>query len=231
MEPVDVWTMIARIALAAGLGLILGLERERHGRAAGLRTCVVLSATGALLMSLSVYLSQYFGPMGEDSIIRLDPARLPSYAIAGMGFLGAGAIIQGRSSAIGVTTAAALWTCTGVGLAIGAGLYLPALATVLLALASLTLLKRLARFQAREQSVNLTVKLNRLETHQTIKQLLAEYRAEVRFVSRERLLEEDTTRFSYYLIIRSGPQWNQLLSRLEELPGLVFYCWDEASVP
>jgi putative Mg2+ transporter-C (MgtC) family protein len=137
--------MILRILLAGILGLLVGLERERHGRPAGLRTCIMVSMAGALLMGLSLYLSFIFEGKGGDSPYRLDAGRLPSYAVAGMGFLGAGAIIQGKSSARGVTTAAALWTCTGVGLTVGAGLYLSALATVAIVLAVLNLMRPLDR--------------------------------------------------------------------------------------
>ena len=143
----DQLIMIGRIVLAALLGLFIGLERERHGRAAGLRTCMLVAMAGALIMSLSLHLSQLFAPAGVNSMVRMDPGRLASYAIAGMGFLGAGAIIQGRSSARGVTTGAAMWTCTVLGLAVGAGLYLPAIVTVVLVLFALIFLRCQSLFE------------------------------------------------------------------------------------
>lgn len=228
---VDEPTMILRILLAGALGLLVGLERERHGRAAGLRTCIMVSLAGALLMSLSLYLSFIFEGEGGNSPYRLDAGRLPSYAIAGMGFLGAGAIIQGKSSARGVTTAAALWTCTGVGLAVGAGLYLPALATVALVLAVLNLLRPLDRLISHSQYVTLTVEVSDHNIRLPIRELLQSFKVGVLFVGRERCVPGQNVTFTFSLVIRSGNQWNDMLERLEELPGVICYSWTESRVP
>ena len=229
---VDEPTMILRILLAAGLGLLVGLERERHARAAGLRTCMLVTMAGALLMSLSLHLAHMFQPLGGESAFRLDPGRLPSYAIAGMGFLGAGAIIQGHLSARGVTTAAAMWTCTGVGLAVGAGLYLPALVAVALVLAALNLLRPLSHLIAHEQYVVLAVDGEHKEVNDEVRDLLARYKVVVLFAGRERcMLEGGGVKFNYSLIIPSGMRWNEMLERLEEIPGITCYSWTESKVP
>ncbi len=228
---VDQLTMIWRIVLAAGLGLLVGLERERHGRAAGLRTCMLVAMAGALIMSLSLHLSQIFGPAGVRSIMRMDPSRLASYAIAGMGFLGAGAIIQGRASARGVTTGAAMWTCTVVGLAVGAGLYLPALATVGLVLAALVLLRGLGHRLRQDQYVTLEVETTDLEVRQPIRELCARFGVRILFAGRERCRGTNLLKLTYSLAIQSGPSWGDFLDELEGLPGVTCYCWQEAKVP
>ncbi len=228
---IDETTMILRIALAGLLGMLVGLEREQHGRAAGLRTCMLVAIAGALLMSLSLYLCQIFQGEGMNSAYRLDPGRLPSYAIAGMGFLGAGAIIQGRSSARGITTGAALWTCTGVGLSVGAGLYLTAVATVLLVLAALNLLKPLARRISHDQYVKLTVESSDPEIRVAIRQLLTENKIHIIFAGRERCLPDHKVIYIYTLAIKSGFQWNDMLMKLEALPGMLCYSWFESEVP
>lgn len=228
---VDEPLMIMRIVLAGVLGFLVGLERERHGRAAGLRTCIMVSLAGALLMCLSLYLSQIFEGEGGASPFRLDAGRLPSYAIAGMGFLGAGAIIQGKSSARGVTTAAALWTCTGVGLAVGAGLYLPALATVGMVLAVLNLMRPLDRLISHSQYVTLVVETSDPGVHPLLRELLKEYSVGVIFEGRDRCVPEQTMTYSYSLVIRSGSHWNDMLQRLEKLPGVTCYSWAESRVP
>ena len=166
------FVILIRILAASVLGFAIGLERERHSRAAGLRTCILVSMASALLMSLAVHMSQIFAHYGMNSIIRLDPGRLPSYAVAGMGFLGAGAIIQGRGTAQGATTAASLWTCTGLGLAVGAGLYLPAAFTTVLALATLTLLRRMESRIPKSQHVNLVVEVSGKEAESGVRELL-----------------------------------------------------------
>lgn len=228
---VDQPTMILRILLAAFLGLLVGLERERHGRAAGLRTCMLVSMAGALIMSLSLHLCQMFDAAGTASAFRLDPGRLPSYAMAGMGFLGAGAIIQGSLSARGVTTAAAMWCCTGVGLAVGAGLYLPSLVAVALVLIALNLLRPLARLVPHEQYVSLIVESDDHQIRVAVRTLLAEYKIAVLFAGRERCVTGGGVRYTYSLVIPSGLQWNDMLQRLEVLPGLKCYSWLESKVP
>lgn len=228
---VDQLTMIGRIALAALLGLLIGLERERHGRAAGLRTCMLVAMAGALIMSLSLHLSQLYAPAGVSSMIRMDPSRLASYAIAGMGFLGAGAIIQGRASARGVTTGAAMWTCTVLGLAVGAGLYLPAAATVVLVLFALIFLRRVARRVRQDQYVILEVDCMDLGIRDEISRLCERYDARVLFSGRDRCLETKVVKLSFSLAIESGPRWADFLEELENLSSITCYSWQEAEVP
>jgi putative Mg2+ transporter-C (MgtC) family protein len=229
--PVDIWTMMARILLAAALGLLIGLERERHARAAGLRTCLLVAMAGALIMSLSLHLAQLFGPEGADSIVRMDPSRLAAYAIAGMGFLGAGSIIQGRRSARGVTTGAAMWACTVVGLAVGAGLYLPALLVVAITLVALMLLRRPARLVRQEQYVTLRVEGPEPSLRLRVSELLASHGARIQFVGRERCRDSGDIAFTYSLVIHPGSQWAELLDRLEGMEGLNCYSWQQAEVP
>lgn len=229
--PTDELTMIARIALAGVLGLLVGLERERHGRAAGLRTCILVCSASALIMSLSLHLAQMFSPDGGESIFRLDPARLPSYAVAGMGFLGAGAIIQGRSSARGITTGAAMWGCTGVGLAVGAGLYWPAVVTVALTLAALIFLRIPARRLVRELPVTLVVESTDPKADDKVRELLSEYKVRLHFVGRERRLLDNDTTLRYAITIYTGRRWVEMLDRLEKIPGVIRYSWRQAEVP
>ncbi len=228
---VDVTVMTLRIVVAAVLGMLVGLERERHGRAAGLRTCMLVAMAGALLMSLSLHLAQLFAGPAAANVVRLDPGRLPSYAIAGMGFLGAGAIIQGHRSARGVTTGAAMWLCTGVGLAVGAGLYVPALAAVALTIVTLWFLRVPARTLRSYQFVSLRVEALSLSVYQPVRDLLDSYRAAVNFVGRERCLETDEIVFSFSLVIRSGQQWKDFLGQLDQVPGVKCYSWQEGEVP
>ena len=223
--------ILLRILTASVLGFAIGLERERHSRAAGLRTCILVAMASALLMSLSIHLSQIFSPQGMNSIIRLDPGRLPSYAVAGMGFLGAGAIIQGRGTAQGVTTAASLWACTGLGLAVGAGLYWPAVFTTVLALATLTLLRRLEKLIPKSQHVNLVVEVSDSSAADSVRDLLLESKARINFVGRERSLDRERLVYHFSLVIRSGPNWSKMLDCMEVIPKVISYDWRYAQVP
>lgn len=231
MAPVDEISMVVRLIFAAGLGMLVGLERERHSKAAGLRSCMLVCMAGALVMCLSLYLAQMFSDEAADSVVRLDPARLPSYAIAGMGFLGAGAIIQGRRSAWGVTTGAALWLLTGVGLAVGAGLYIPAMAAVAVALLALAVFPYLAALVSHEQQVLLTLDALSMEAIDEVRRLLGQYRAEIIFAGKEHCLATDLIKYNFRLKIIAGKRWNKLTDEIEKTPGINCYSWQEAEVP
>ncbi|MCB2188343.1 MAG: MgtC/SapB family protein [Deltaproteobacteria bacterium] len=229
--PVDETTMLIRIGAAALLGIIVGLERETHGRAAGLRSCMLVAMAGALVMSLALHLAQIFNLPEYALTVRVDPGRLPSYAIAGMGFLGAGAIIQGRRSARGVTTAASMWTCTVCGLSVGAGLYWPAVLVVGLTLVALALFPLFVHRMSQEQFVTLMVEAHFVEAIDRVRELLQKYRAVILFAGREFCLEAGIIKYQFAIKIRSGPQWKDLLAEVHDVPGIACYSWLESEVP
>ena len=116
--------ILIRIGLSALAGCLLGVERERHGRAAGLRTTllVCLAACIAMIVSDKFYDQSFTIQAGTGGNWHPDPARLAAGVLSGMGFLGAGVIVRQSSHQIrGVTTAATLWFVTIIGLAFGAG--------------------------------------------------------------------------------------------------------------
>ena len=121
--------MVLRLLLAVALGAIIGFQRERSGKPAGLRTHVLICVGAALFTVTSIY------GFGAD-----DAARVAAGVVAGIGFLGAGAIIRGGEGVVaGLTTAATIWAVAGIGLAAGAGLYLVSSVTTLLILIVLLL--------------------------------------------------------------------------------------------
>ena len=115
--------LLIRVGLAAVAGTLLGIERERHGRAAGLRTMLLVCLAACIAMILSdTFYRQSFNLHTSIAGWHPDPARLAAGVLAGMGFLGAGVIMRESSHMIrGVTTAATLWFVTVIGLAFGAG--------------------------------------------------------------------------------------------------------------
>lgn len=133
-----------RLALALAAGLVIGMERESHGRAAGLRTTVLVCVAAAIAMILS---SAVFSATGQDGGgWRPDPARLAAGILTGMGFLGAGVIMREGRIVRGVTTAASLWFTTILGLTIGAGHYALAIAGLSIALLVLFVLPVVEHF-------------------------------------------------------------------------------------
>lgn len=127
---------LARLSLAAFLGGLIGIERERLNRAAGLRTHVLVSVGSALFTLISLFAFQGIGPIN-------DPARVAAQIVSGIGFLGAGTIMKHGATVRGLTTAATLWVCAGIGMASGAGFYQGAVLSTIITLVSLVSLKRI----------------------------------------------------------------------------------------
>lgn len=118
---------IYKLLLSLLLGCCVGMERKRKGQTAGLRTFALISMGATLAMILSIYVPQeYLGLKNGD------PGRIAAQVISGIGFLGAGAIIQGKGSVRGLTTAAGIWMVAAIGLAVGVGMYV--IATIATAL-------------------------------------------------------------------------------------------------
>lgn len=134
-------TIVIRILFALVLSGLIGFEREIHNHSAGFRTHILVGIGSCLMMLLSLYgfetlLTQY----ADEMSVRFDPARLPSYVVSGIGFLGAGTIIVYGGTIRGLTTAASIWTVAGIGLVVGAGMYSTAILTTIVILVSLSLL-------------------------------------------------------------------------------------------
>jgi putative Mg2+ transporter-C (MgtC) family protein len=121
--------LIVRLFLAMFLGGIIGLERGRLNRPAGIRTHMIVCMASALIMMLGIYM-QTVDP-------NLDVTRLGAQVVSGVGFLGAGAILKDGFSVRGLTTAATLWVVACVGLAVGGGFYIAAILTTFLVYVSL----------------------------------------------------------------------------------------------
>lgn len=118
-----VW--MARILLAGFCGGIIGYERESRKKIAGLRTHVIVAVSSALMVILSKYGFQDVA--GE--FVRVDPSRMASGAVAAIGFLGSGVIFSRNKSISGITTSAGIWATLGVGMAVGAGMYVVGICT------------------------------------------------------------------------------------------------------
>lgn len=110
-----------RLLLSAALGALVGLERSKRQKEAGVRTHCIIACTSALFMILSKYA---FMDLVDISGIRgADPARIAAQVVSGISFLGAGVIFKNGNSIRGLTTAAGMWGTAAVGMAIGAGMY------------------------------------------------------------------------------------------------------------
>ena len=119
------WELILRLLLAIVCGFIVGQERKNRSKEAGIRTHIIICLGSALIMIISKY------GFSDLDASRFDPARMASQVVSGIGFLGAGMIIVRRQTISGLTTAAGMWATSGVGLAIGAGMYVLGIAAAL----------------------------------------------------------------------------------------------------
>ena len=117
LEDLNLVSIILRLTMAVIFGGIIGYGRERERRPAGLRTHILVSIGATLAMITNIYMCKIYNGY-------TDPTRLGAQVISGIGFLGAGTIIvTGKNKVRGLTTAAGLWACACMGLAIGAGFY------------------------------------------------------------------------------------------------------------
>lgn len=137
-------TILLRLGVAVLLGAIIGLEREQRERGAGMRTLALVSLGSALFTIISAY---GFLSLLTIAHTTIDPTRIASYIVAGIGFLGAGTIFMSRKNETvkGLTTAAAIWVIAAIGIACGAGMLLEATATTAIVLIVLVLLKFVER--------------------------------------------------------------------------------------
>jgi len=150
--------LLSRLLLAALLGGIIGAERERLNRGAGLRTHALVSTASALAMIVSAY--GFMQVLSAGRIV-LDPSRVAAQVISGVGFLGAGIIIFRRNAVRGLTTAASIWAVAAIGLAAGSGLYIAAVGATFILSFILTVLKKLEnRFFHQRQINRLTIEIS-----------------------------------------------------------------------
>lgn len=132
--------IMIRLSIVLILSGAIGFERELKKQSAGFRTHILVGIGSCLLMLLSLYGFESFIEKYDN--VRFDPARIPSYVVSGIGFLGAGTIIVYGRTIRGLTTAASIWAVAGIGLVVGAGMYATALFTTILILLSLSFLNK-----------------------------------------------------------------------------------------
>jgi putative Mg2+ transporter-C (MgtC) family protein len=205
--------LVLRLVVAAVLGGLVGLERERLEWAAGMRTHALVSLGSALFMVVSIF---GFSDILNEQHVILDPSRVAAQVASGIGFIGAGTIIFRREIVKGLTTAASIWAVAAVGLAVGGGMFLAAGSATLLALALLVLAKPLkARmFPNRKEARRVRLRVERGTP-------LAELREEIeasevpleRMVVRPSSAEEDDAE----LVLAKGSRQEEQLSLMEGL--------------
>lgn len=229
----DLQMMFGKLALAALIGGGIGFERETHGQSAGLRTNILVCVGSCLLMMLSLHMEALYRHLDQvQSVVRLDPARIASYAIASMGFLGAGAIITGKGSVRGLTTAASLWIVTGMGLAVGAGYFLPAIFSLVISLVILYGFRRFKPVFPRDEHTILTLKYDKTgKPLEQIKAILKDYAVNIQFVNYKVEFPSEAVVYRLRLQSKEDKPWGLIIKRISQSQGLKEISWEEGEVP
>ncbi|MCC7518925.1 MAG: MgtC/SapB family protein [Verrucomicrobiae bacterium] len=223
---------IAEIFLRLGLtclaSVVLGFERESHGRAAGLRTTLLVGTAAAVAMILS---ESYYLRISEAVAggWRPDPGRLAAGVLTGMGFLGAGAIIRQDNVIRGVTTAAVLWFVTVLGLAFGCGQIALGLIGFAIALVILLLLPSFGAFIKNDWYATVAISF-RMDgpTENDIRRIVESFAIKIKDADMEYDLKEGRKTVRYFLKFKKGELVSlshRVVTELARQPGILQVKW------
>jgi len=202
-------TILLRLGLSFVAGAIIGFERETHQQPAGLKTHMLICIGSTLIMLLSIYIPQTFNTMQNG-----DPGRIAAQVVTGVGFIGAGAILRMGINVRGLTTAASIWAIAAVGLAIGAGMYVPAFISVGLILIVLIVVEQLEKYFFTPLSIKLLIiKSNSAASDEATKLLL--HNNHIRIIDvNPSYVEPNNYIFTYRLGAPENAQWVELSQKM-----------------
>lgn len=211
--------VLVKLLLAALAGAAIGLEREKHGRPAGLRTHLLVALGACLITVVSEAFHLKYAALDGTSSMRLDPARIAAQIVVGIGFLGAGVIIKEGISVRGLTTAASLWLVAGLGMAFGMGLFVPGAMATVLALMSLIFLKMLEPIINKDRYLDIAVTAsNRPGLQDELERLFHEHHLRITDVRSHVDLQHGELTLEYILTQhrrRMGRELTDVISMLE----------------
>lgn len=212
---------ILRLLLAGIMGAVIGLDREYRVKEAGYRTHFLVSLGSALIIIVSQH---GFGEILDTPNVNLDPSRIASQVVTGIGFIGAGTIILHKQIVRGLTTAAGIWATSGIGLAIGAGMYTLGISAAILTLIGLEVLSFLFKSVGMKSSA---VEFS-TESKETLNQLVKKFNSKdfliVSFQMEERKVS-DVTSYHVNMVIKSKKNNNEgtLLAQLQDFGDVTIH--------
>lgn len=221
--PVSVdFDFIIRIGVAGLLGAMIGIEREIRSKEAGLKTHFLVAVGSALIMVVSKYA---FSDIVFEDHTSLDPSRIAAQVVSGVGFLGAGTIIIQKQAVKGLTTAAGLWATAGIGLAIGAGMYVVGIGATILVLIGLEIVSRIFKVQFLfPQNITVQMCINKQEAVQQILETLQV--KGIPILSYEVKALQKDTEIVYKVGIQlkniSSEEKNEFIQHMQALPEVTF---------
>ncbi|MDE6402934.1 MAG: MgtC/SapB family protein [Muribaculaceae bacterium] len=211
---VNTASSIFKLLLSLVLGSIVGFERKRKGQSAGLRTFALIAMGATLAMLLSIYVPQeYLGLKNGD------PGRIAAQVISGIGFLGAGAIIQMKGSVKGLTTAAGIWMVATLGLAVGVGMYLVSIIATALILFILVQLERIEhKVNMGAESRIIRLRLATIVTDITpYKELMRKHRIHVSNIYVEYDYDSSLTQLNLVVLVKENTDLVRIFEQLRQL--------------
>lgn len=212
----ELWVQVeylVRIFVAACLGLLVGSERKNRNKSAGIRTHVIVALGAALIMVVSKY--------GFMDVEKADAARVAAQVVSGIGFLGAGVIFVRNNLVNGLTTAAGIWATAGVGLALGAGMYVVGISSALLVLLIQFVMHRVAYFAdvASGGLIRMTL-VKREGIVQSMEDYLQREKLSVISVKINKT-KKDEVKLEFDVVFPPGYKKTKLLARLVEMDDVL----------
>ena len=212
----ELWVQVeylVRIFVAACLGLLIGSERKNRNKSAGIRTHVIVALGAALIMVVSKY--------GFMDVEKADAARVAAQVVSGIGFLGAGVIFVRNNLVNGLTTAAGIWATAGVGLALGAGMYVVGISSALLVLLIQFVMHRIAYFAdvASGGLIRMTL-VKREGIVQSMEDYLQREKLSVISVKINKT-KKDEVKLEFDVVFPPGYKKTKLLARLVEMDDVL----------
>lgn len=212
----ELWVQVeylVRIFVAACLGLLIGSERKNRNKSAGIRTHVIVALGAALIVVVSKY--------GFMDVEKADAARVAAQVVSGIGFLGAGVIFVRNNLVNGLTTAAGIWATAGVGLALGAGMYVVGISSALLVLLIQFVMHRIAYFAdvASGGLIRMTL-VKREGIVQSMEDYLQREKLSVISVKINKT-KKDEVKLEFDVVFPPGYKKTKLLARLVEMDDVL----------
>ncbi|MGN1246102.1 MAG: MgtC/SapB family protein [Muribaculaceae bacterium] len=213
-DDVNALNAVFKLTLSLLLGCVVGLERKRKGQIAGLRTFALISMGATLAMILSIYIPQEYMGLKNG-----DPGRVAAQVITGVGFLGAGAIIQMKGSVRGLTTAAGIWMVATIGMAVGVGMYVVSIIATLLIIFILVTLERYEhKLNIGQESKIVRVKVRGiLNTQSDYSKIYARHGIHVSDEYLKFDYEQDFTIINFVILTKGGVDFAALFRELHDV--------------
>lgn len=208
------YTAAFKLLVSFALGAIVGIERQFRRREAGMRTFTLICMGSTAAMLISIWIPQIY-----PNFLNGDPGRIAAQVLTGIGFLGAGAIMQSHGSIHGLTTAACIWVMAVIGLGVGAGMYIPAVIATLLTLFILVSLEKLEK-RMFLNGVNkiLTITCSTATPDlKAVRKILEDRNVYIVSVSFESFYEEEKSIITYKVNVKAQSSYMSLFSDIKTL--------------